>query len=174
MTDSDKIGRYFSAMSNEANLRPGSGVADIWREQQNSQCRRIRIIREAPERLQKHKQQQIAASTETKHYVQKISIRWNHPQGRVVLFEIPVAPRGMPIAWKAALLSRRAGRFKVHLDWISRDEIRPADLVAGLDSASGSKASLSDLDEAAVAKGQDSMPGKLRESFSIDEVMGGR
>lgn len=94
--DSDKIGRYFSAMSNEANLR---GLDRAWLVfGVNNKTRNVvgSNYREAPERLQSTKQQ-VAANTEPSITFRNIHTL-NHPQGRVVLFEIPVAPQGMPIA----------------------------------------------------------------------------
>jgi ATP-dependent DNA helicase RecG len=94
----------------------------------------------------------------------------NHPQGRVVLFEIPVAPRGMPIAWKGHYYAR-AGESLSSLGLDKQDEIRQQTLLQDWTAQVVQKASLSDLDEAAVAKARDSYARKYANRFSIDEVM---
>lgn len=166
--DSDKIGRYFSAMSNEANLR---GLDRAWLIfGVNNKTRNVvgSNYREAPERLQSTKQQ-IAASTEPSITLRNIHTL-NHPQGRVVLFEIPVAPRGMPIAWKGHYYAR-AGESLSSLGLDKQDEIRQQTLLQDWTAQVVQKASLSDLDEAAVAKARDSYARKYANRFSIDEVM---
>jgi ATP-dependent DNA helicase RecG len=94
----------------------------------------------------------------------------NHSQGRVVLFEIPVAPRGMPIAWKGHYYAR-AGESLSSLGLDKQDEIRQQTLLQDWTAQVVQKASLSDLDEAAVAKARDSYARKYANRFSIDEVM---
>ena len=166
--DSDKIGRYFSAMSNEANLR---GLDRAWLIfGVNNKTRNVvgSNYREAPERLQSTKQQ-VAASTEPSITFRNIHTL-NHPQGRVVLFEIPVAPRGMPIAWKGHYYAR-AGESLSSLGLDKQDEIRQQTLLQDWTAQVVQKASLSDLDEAAVAKARDSYARKYANRFSIDEVM---
>lgn len=166
--DSDKIGRYFSAMSNEANLR---GLDRAWLIfGVNNKTRNVvgSNYREAPERLQSTKQQ-IAASTEPSITFRNIHTL-NHSQGRVVLFEIPVAPRGMPIAWKGHYYAR-AGESLSSLGLDKQDEIRQQTLLQDWTAQVVQKASLSDLDEAAVAKARDSYARKYANRFSIDEVM---
>lgn len=166
--DSDKIGRYFSAMANEANLR---GLDRAWLIfGVNNKTRNVvgSNYREAPERLQSTKQQ-IAASTEPSITFRNIHTL-NHSQGRVVLFEIPVAPRGMPIAWKGHYYAR-AGESLSSLGLDKQDEIRQQTLLQDWTAQVVQKASLSDLDEAAVAKARDSYARKYANRFSIDEVM---
>ena len=62
--------------------------------------------RQQAERLRSLKMQ-IAADTSP-----NITLRDIHelstPQGRVLLFEIPAAPQGMPVAWKGHYYARRA------------------------------------------------------------------
>jgi hypothetical protein len=91
------IGKYFSALSNEANLHGTTsgwlvfGVDDKTRKVIGTGYRKD------PDRLQ-HLKQEIAQNIDP-----KMSFREIHemitPSGRVILFEIPSAPRGIPIAW---------------------------------------------------------------------------
>jgi len=92
------IGKYFSALSNEANLR---GQERAWLVFGVSNKTRSVVgtnYREQPERLHSLKHQ-VAQSTEPSVTFRDIHVL-QHPDGRVLMFEIPAAPRGIPIAWK--------------------------------------------------------------------------
>ena len=111
--DTDRIGRYFSALANEANLREHEeawlvfGVNDKTRSVCGSSYRLT------PGRLQATKKQ-IADDTEpsiTFRNIHEILIDGK----RVVLFEIPAAPRGMPIAWKTHCYARAGESLKRRL-----------------------------------------------------------
>ena len=104
----DKIGEYFSALTNEANLR---GLEKAWLIfGVNNKSRKVvgSEYRQEPERLQNTKMQ-IAENTEPSVTFRNIH-ELVHPDGRVILFEIPAAPRGMPIAWKGHYYAREIGR----------------------------------------------------------------
>ena len=60
--------------------------------------------RKKPERLQSLKNQ-IATGAEPKITFRNIH-ELHHPDGRVVLFDIPAAPAGMPIAWNGHYYAR--------------------------------------------------------------------
>lgn len=97
---SDKIGRYFSALANEANLRNQDRAWLVF-----GVDNRTRWVadggtdyRPQPERLHNLKME-VSDSTEP-----SVTLREIHElkldEGRVLLFEIPAAPLGLPIAWK--------------------------------------------------------------------------
>lgn len=100
----DRIGKYFSALANEANLRNAEkawlvfGVSDKTRTVVGSDYR----IKD--NQLQSVKMQ-ISDDAEPSVTFRNI-FELLHPQGRVVLFEVPPAPRGMPIAWKGHYYAR--------------------------------------------------------------------
>jgi ATP-dependent DNA helicase RecG len=102
--DFHDLGKYFSALSNEANLkRPAYGwlvfgVKDRPREIVGS---RYRLSRPALDRL-KHG---IAEHTTNRMTFQEI-YDLTTPQGRVVMFQIPAALRGMPTAWQGHYYGR--------------------------------------------------------------------
>jgi len=166
--DTDKIGRYFSAMSNEANLRSLDrawlvfGVSNKTRGIINSD------YRENPERLQSTKQQ-IAENTEPSITFRNIH-ELNHPDGRVVLFEIPTAPRGMPIAWKGHYYAR-SGESLGSLGLDKQDEIRQQTLASDWSAQVVPGASLNDLDEQALQKARESYAKKYSNRFPAEEVM---
>ena len=94
----DDIGKYFSALANEANLR---GTESAWLIfGVNNQTRSVvgSDYRPQSERLHSLKMQ-IAENAEPRMTFRDIH-ELHHADGRVVLFEIPAAPRGIPIAWK--------------------------------------------------------------------------
>ena len=93
----DKLGKYFSALSNEANLNKQAcgwlifGVTD-----DRSVCGSQ--FREDPAHLDNLKQE-IANHTTGNLTFDDIYVL-NHPSGRVVMFKIPPAMQGVPTAWK--------------------------------------------------------------------------
>jgi len=165
--DTHKIGEYFSALSNEANLRGLDhswlvfGVDNETRAVVGSDYRR------EPERLQGLKQQ-IAQNADPSITFRDIHVL-NHPDGRVVLFEIPAAPRGIPIAWKGHYYAR-AGESLVSLGLDKQDEIRRQTLEEDWTAQVVSRATLADLDEAALDKARESFAQKYANRFGPEEV----
>jgi len=100
----DKIGEYFSALANEANLRGTERAWLVFGVHNRSRTVVGSDYRTEPIRLQSTKMQ-IAENAEPSVTFRNI-YELQHPQGRVVLFEIPPAPRGMPIAWKGHYYAR--------------------------------------------------------------------
>ena len=102
--DSDDLGRYFAALSNEANLKahPAAwlvlGIQDQPRKVVGS---RFRTRRPDLDNLKREIAQ---------HTTGRITFREIHelelPEGRVLLFEIPPAPAGFPVAWKGHFYGR--------------------------------------------------------------------
>jgi len=167
--DTDRIGRYFSAMSNEANLR---GLERAWLVfGVNNKTRTIihSDYRENPERLQATKQQ-IAENTEPSITFRNI-FALSHHEGRVVLFEIPAAPRGMPIAWKGHYYAR-AGESLVSLGLDKQDEIRQQTVASDWSAQLVAGATINDLDEQALQKARESYAKKYSNRLPAEDVMG--
>lgn len=165
--DTDKIGEYFSALSNEASLR---GVERAWLVFGiNDKTRAIvgTDYRRDVDRLQGLKSQ-IAQSTEPSITVRNIHVL-DDERGRVVLVEIPAAPRGIPISWKGHYYAR-AGESRVPLGLDKLDEIRQQTLSQDWTAQTVTGASLDDLDEAAVRRARESFAKKYANRFSSDEV----
>jgi ATP-dependent DNA helicase RecG len=165
--DTDKIGEYFSALSNEANLR---GIGQSWLVfGVNNKTRKVvgSDYRPEPDRLQSLKHQ-IAQNTEPSITFRNIHVL-NHPDGRVVLFEIPAAPRGIPIAWKGHYFAR-AGESLISLGLDKQDEIRRQTIEEDWTAQTVAKATLADLDEAALDKARESFARKYANRFGADEV----
>lgn len=166
--DTDKIGEYFSALSNEANLRGADrgwlvfGVSDKTRAVVGSD------YRPEPERLQSLKNQ-IAQATEPRITLRNIHVL-QHPDGRVVLMEVPPAPRGMPIAWKGHYYAR-AGESRISLGLDKLDEIRAQTALQDWSAQVVPQATLDDLDPAAVQKAKEAFALKHANRFSSNDVM---
>ena len=165
----DDIGKYFSALANEANLRElpkGWLVFGI-----NNKTRSVvgTDYREDYERLQSLKMQ-IAENTEPSITFREIHVlNDNNPNQRVVLFEIPVAPKGMPIAWKGHYYAR-AGESLTSLGLDKLDEIRQQTISTDWTAKIVSNATFDDLDEQAVTKARESFARKYANRFDATEV----
>ena len=96
--DTDKVGEYFSALSNEANLRSAESSWLVFGVNDKSRSVVGSDYRTQADRLQNLKMQ-ISQDTQPKITLRNIH-ELHTPQGRVLLLEIPPAPQGMPIAWK--------------------------------------------------------------------------
>jgi len=165
--NTDKIGRYFSALSNEANLRAQKyawlvfGVHNKTREVVGTD------YRPEPGRLDSLKQQ-IKQDTQpniTFHNIHELK----HSNGRVLLFEIPAAPQGMPIAWKGHYYTR-AGESLIALTLDKLDMIRNQALTRDWTAQIVPEATLDDLDETAVHKARQSFAQKHANRFLPGEV----
>lgn len=165
----DDIGKYFSALANEANLRElpkGWLVFGI-----NNKTRSVvgTDYREDYERLQSLKMQ-IAENTEPSITFREIHVlNDSNPNQRVVLFEIPVAPKGMPIAWKGHYYAR-AGESLTSLGLDKLDEIRQQTIATDWTAKIVSNATFDDLDEQAVIKARESFARKYANRFDATEV----
>jgi ATP-dependent DNA helicase RecG len=167
--DTYKIGEYFSALSNEANLRGAERGWLIFGVNNKTRAVVGSHYRIESERLHSLKTQ-IAQATEPRITLREIHTL-NHPQGRVILFEIPPAPRGIPIAWKGHYYAR-AGESLSPLGLDKSDEIRQQTLQQDWTAQLIREASLADLDESAVRKARESFAQKHANRFASDEVMG--
>lgn len=165
--DTDKIGEYFSALSNEANLRSAESAWLVFGVNNKSRSVVGSDYRTQPDRLQSLKMQ-ISAGTEP-----SITLRDIHelhiPQGRVLLLEIPPAPQGMPISWKGHYYAR-AGESLTHLGLDKQDTLRGQVGAADWTAQQVPGATLTDLDATALAKSRESFAMKYANRFSADEV----
>ena len=111
--DSDKLGKYFSALSNEANLKKQAcgwlvfGVKD-----DHSVCGSR--FREDPAKLDSLKQE-IANETDNLTFDEIYVL--NHSGGRVVMFKIPPALQGIPTAWKGRYYGRNGESLVLLHPW---------------------------------------------------------
>lgn len=153
------IGKYFSALANEANLR---GLAAAWLVFGVDNKTRAVIgtdYRRDHARLHSLKHQ-IAQGTDPATSFREIH-ELASPSGRVVLFEIPAAPRGLPIAWQTHFYAR-AGESLTGLSIAKQDEIRAQGLADDWSAIVVKEAAASDLDPAALAKAREVFLARYR------------
>jgi len=165
----DDIGKYFSALANEANLRGAERGWLVFGVNNKTRAVVGTDYRTQMDRLQSLKQQ-IAADAEPRITFREIH-ELQHTDGRVLLFEIPAAPLGMPIAWKGHYYAR-AGESLSPLGLDKLDEIRGQTLSQDWSAQVVPAATLADLDETAVAKARESFARKYANRIDLPEVMG--
>ena len=163
------IGKYVSALANEANLRECEsawlvfGVDNTSRTIVDSDYRRDR------ERLDGLKQQINGGTSPA------ISFREIHelhvPEGRVILFEIPAAPQGMPIAWNGHYYAR-AGESLVSLPLDKQDAIRNQSTDTDWTAEIVAEATLDHLDSEALKRSKENFAKKHANRFESEEVLG--
>ena len=146
------IGKYFSAHSNEANLRDRPAAWLVFGVRDRDHAIVGTSYRDNPDRLHSLKKQ-IADGADP-----SITFREIHeltlPQGRVILFEIPAAPRGTPIAWNGHFYAR-VHESLAALDLSKQDDIRAQSLNEDWSAGICEDATFADLDPAAIAKARE-------------------
>jgi len=147
--DLEKIGQYFSALSNEANLHGEEagwlifGVTD--KKPRKIVGTNFYLTPPGLDRLK------VTISQNTNHKITFIQIHeLKTKDGRVILFEIPPAPKGIPTEWRGKIY----GRIHESLEMLSIDEIdRIRNQLVREDWSAQrcNDASLNDLDPYAIA-----------------------
>jgi ATP-dependent DNA helicase RecG len=162
----DDIGKYFSVLANEANLRRADFGWLVFGV--NNQGRSVvgTTYRQEAGRLHQLKMQ-ITQNTDPRLTFRDIH-ELQHTDGRVLLFQIPAAPRGIAISWKAHYYAR-AGESLVSLGLDKLDEIRKQTLTLDWTAQLVPAAALDNLDEAAVRKVRDSFAQKHANSFAPED-----
>lgn len=161
------IGKYFSALSNEANLRSRSAGWLVFGVRNRDRSIVGTTYRENQERLHSLKKQIADGADPT------ITFREIHelilPEGRVILFEIPAAPRGTPIAWNGHYYAR-ANESLCALDLAKQDEIRAQSLNEDWSAVICEGATLADLDPNAIDKARETFVMKFSERIPEGEI----
>lgn len=155
--DFTKLGKYFSALSNEANLK---GVPVAWLVFGVNDQRRVvgsafRLARKDLDSLK----EEIANKT-----INRITFVEIHevirPEGRVVLMEIPAAPRGLPVAFDGHYHGRDGEALgALNLEEIER--IRAQSTVEDWSAVIVPDATLADLDEQALTVARQNYKSKF-------------
>lgn len=166
-----KIGRYFSALSNEANLKGKPyawlifGIRDKGRTIVGSSYRSDRKYLDS---LKK----EIADKT-----IGRITFVEIHElslaEGRVVLFQIPAAPKGIPVAFEGHYYGRNGEELSpLNLEEIER--IRGQAALEDWSAAIVAEAGLEDLDPEAIVTArsnyQTKFPDKAKETDTWDDL----
>lgn len=168
LSSNSEIGKYFSALANEANLR---GLEKAWLVfGVNNKTKTIEgtNYRANPQELQKLKSELNALEPSvTFRNIHELSVNEN----RVLMLEIPAAPRGIPIAWNGHYYAR-AGESIDALGLDKLDEIRQQTLATDWSAQIVPNATVNDLDEAAVQKARALFAQKHANRFSAEDMAG--
>jgi ATP-dependent DNA helicase RecG len=167
--DTDKIGRYFSALANEANLRNADAGWLVFGV--NNKTREVVGTNYRPERERldslKHQIAQGADPSTTFRQIHELDVDGK----RVVMLEIPPAPRGIPIAWQGQTYAR-AGESVTALGFVKQDEIRNQTLQGDWSAQVVDGATLDDLDPQAVERARRDFALKHQNRIDAEEVRG--
>jgi ATP-dependent DNA helicase RecG len=153
--DEDKLGRYFTALANEANLA-GQEVAWIVLGVDNSRT----IVGTDYLRGEKNERtlrDHIEQGTRPGSGFRGIHELLTH--GRVLLLEVPSAPRGIPMSWKGHYYARD-GETLVPLSLDKQDTIRRQKIDNDWTAVPVPGATIKDLDEKALAKARSEFAAK--------------
>ena len=145
----DKIGQYFSALSNEANLK-GKSYAWLIFGIENAKHKivgsRYRSNRKDLDSLKKE------VGDKTTNNISFIEIyELNTSDGRVIMFQIPAAPQGIPVAYEGFYFGR-ANESLVALNIEKIERIRNQTLNSDWSKNIVPDATFDDLDSEAVQK----------------------
>lgn len=144
--DFTKLGKYFSALCNEANLKRQSAAWLVFGVNNHRQVVGSNF-RPARKDLDSLKEEIANKTTNRITFVDIHEVQ--HPRGRVVMFEIPAAPRGLPIAFDGHYYGRDGEALSpLNLEEIER--IRAQSTVEDWSAAVIPDAGLADLDEEAL------------------------
>jgi len=161
----DKIGKYFSALANEANLKGKDcgwlvfGVRDRDRKILGTQYRHERTHLDGLK-------SEIANETTGRATFTEIH-ELHLPEGRVIMFQIPAAPQGIPVAWKGHYYGREGESINaLSLQEIEqiRNQIKNEDWSARICP----EATIADLNPEAILKARREYKQKYR--AKADEV----
>ena len=150
--DFDDLGKYFSALSNEANLRDKDfgwlvfGVHDKTREILGT------TYKNSMKSLQKLKYDLSQHTTDRNTFrdIYELEVEGK----RVLMFQIPAAPRGIPMAWQGHFYARR-GESLVALDMSKYEEIRRQTSDFDWSKQIVDGATIADLDEKAIKEARE-------------------
>ncbi len=161
--DFDDLGKYFSALSNEANLK---GIHSAWL---------VFGVKDKPPRAivgtnyRKDPAKLNTLKHEISHHTNGLSFQeiyeLNIQEGRVLMFQIPAAPAGMPTSWKGHYYGRNGesiGALSIQELETIRQQIQDIDWTAQICP----EATVEDLDEEALRVARD----KFRKKHLIHRV----
>ncbi len=165
--DFSKLGKYFSALSNEANLK-GKGYAWLVFGIENKQHRIVSTQFHPHRKNLDSLKGEIANKTTNRITFIEIH-ELDLPEGRVVMFQIPAAPKGFPIAFEGHYYGRD-GEELVPLNLEEIERIRAQATTEDWSVAIVPDATIEDLEPEAIRVSRENFKNKFSEK--ADEVDG--
>lgn len=167
--DVDELGKYFSALSNEANLRErefGWIVFGVWDKKHEIVGT---SFKDGEVALNKLKQDMSQHTTDGLIFREIIPLKVEGK--RVLLFKVPATPRNIVMKWKGIAYGRDGESLKP-LNQAKQDEIRQQPPIPDWTAQLVSNATLDDLDELAVATARIMYKKVHKSSISAEEIEG--
>lgn len=162
------LGKYLSALANEANLRGKDRAWIVFGIDNDTRTVVGTTYKDNPEQLQATKKQILdGTGSITFRNIHELL----HRDGRVILFEVPAAPRGMPITWSGHAYGR-AGESLVALPQDKLDEIRNQTIATDWTAQVVAGATIDDLDPVAIATARERFIEKHAPRITPAEVAG--
>lgn len=169
--DSRKLGKYFSALSNEANLKGNRHAWLIFGIKDRGRIIVGSSFRSERKDLDSLKGEIAEKTTNRVTFIEIYELLLT--EGRVVMFQIPAAPKGIPIAFEGHYYGRDGEELSpLNLEEIER--IRAQSMTEDWSSVIVRDATINDIDPSAIAKARknykDKFPGLSNDVDSWDDL----
>lgn len=162
----EKLGKYFSALSNEANLKSKKFSWLVMGVDNNHNIVGTNYRNNRPS-LDSLKSEVAKKTTNNITFIEIHELI--HSQRRVLLFQIPPAPKGIPIAWEGHYYGRD-GEVLGPLNIQEIEQIRNQTLNLDWSSNTVPNASFNDLDEIAILKARERFKTKNNNESFFDDI----
>jgi ATP-dependent DNA helicase RecG len=163
--DLRKLGKYFSALSNEANLKNAECAWLVFGVEDKKKSIVGTTFRTDYKDLQSLKKEIADKTTNRITFIEIYPL--NLPEGRVIMFQIPAAPKGIPTDWEGHWYARN-GESSVALNTEKLERIRKQVVEEDWSAAICPDATIEDLEPLAIAKARENF--KVRNPRIITEI----
>jgi ATP-dependent DNA helicase RecG len=171
--DFGKLGKYFSALSNEANLKNKNSAWLLFGIKDKPVPRPIVGTDYRKNRADLDSLKAEIANKTTNRITFTEIYEIDYPEGRVIAFQIPPAPKGFPIAWEGHYYGRDGEEIGA-LNLVEVETIRNQSNKIDWSAQIISTASLDDLDPKAIIKAREEYkeknPRKASDCDSWDDI----
>ncbi len=165
--DFTKLGKYFSALSNEANLKGNPHAWLVFGIENKHHNIVNSIFRPRRKDLDSLKSEIANKTTNRITFIEIYELIF--PEGRVVMFQIPAAPKGFPIAFEGHYYGRDNEEL-VPLNLEEIERIRAQATTEDWSAAIVPDATIDDLDEEAIAVARKNYKNKFPEKASEVDI----
>ncbi len=169
--DFDDLGKYFSALSNEANLRDKAFAWLVFGVENKTREAIGTTYKNSMTSLQKLKHDLAQHTTDRNTFRDIFELKVDGK--RVLMFQVPAAPRGIPMGWQGHFYARQ-GESLVALDMSKYEEIRRQTAVEDWSKKIVDGATMDDLDPEAIKKAREKFakkhPELVKEMKKWDDV----